>query len=128
MAKGVLCFFYNICYEDEIEEESEDILPPKNAAVESQTADIQEQNQIYELFLYPNPTESEMTVTINSPAVKIVQMEIYDITGRKTSPSPSTGEKFSEMKVDILRLPTEIYILKVRLNQGDMVVRKVVKK
>jgi hypothetical protein len=27
-----------------------------------------------------------------------------------------------------LRLPTEIYILKVRLNQGDMVVRKVVKK
>ncbi|MDR0230910.1 MAG: T9SS type A sorting domain-containing protein, partial [Dysgonamonadaceae bacterium] len=125
MAKGVLCFFYNICYEDEIEEGGEGIHPPKNAAVESQTADIQEQNQTYELFLYPNPTESEMTVTINNPAVKIVQIEIYDITGRKVY-QQSVDQLYGTLHLN--KLAQGIYILKVRLNQGDMVVRKVVKR
>jgi hypothetical protein len=129
MAKGVLCFFFDICFENEIGEDSNDIVSLKNTTVETQTTHIQEQNQSYELFLYPNPTESEMTVTINNPAVKIVEMEILDVFG---SPVASVGTHSRASlqhttTINISHLPNGIYILKIRLDQGDVVIRKVVK-
>ena len=124
MAKGVLCFFYNICYEDEIEEGG--TFPPigepnevKNAAIE------QEQNLNYELFLYPNPTKSEMTVTLSNPSIKIIDMELFDVYGKKVH-QQTVNQSYGTLKLKGLN--NGIYILKVHLNQGDMVIRKVVKK
>lgn len=34
---------------------------------------------------YPNPTQSEMTVTTNNFTVKIAQMKIYDVYGKDVS-------------------------------------------
>jgi hypothetical protein len=131
MAKGVLCFFFDICYEDKIEEEDpplveglEEAIPPKNAAVETQQTDIQEQNQTYELFLYPNPTESEITVTLNNPSAKILRMEFFDVFGKRVHQQVVNGY-YSTLKLN--DLDKGIYILKVYLNQGDVIVKKVVK-
>jgi len=123
MAGGVLCFFYEIC-EELIIEKGEEILPPKNATEETQIAGIQEQNQAYELFLYPNPAESEMTVNLNNPDVKIVQMEIYDLFGKRVH-QQTVNQPYGTLKLN--ELVKGVYILKVHLNQGDMVIRKVVK-
>ena len=124
MAKGVLCFFYDICYEDKIEEggEGESGIPPKSAEVESPTNGIQDHN--YELSIYPNPTQSEIAIVTNNPAVKIVQTEIYDFTNRKVH-QQTVNQSYSALKLN--DLAQGVYILKVWLDNGDMVVRKVVK-
>jgi hypothetical protein len=123
MAEGVLCFFYNIC-EELIIEKGDEILPPENTATETQTVGIQEQNQTYELFLYPNPTESEMTVTLNNSDVKIVRMEIYDLFGKRVY-QQTVNQLYGTLKLN--ELVRGVYILKVHLNQGDMIIRKVMK-
>ena len=123
MAKGVLCFFYDICYEDKIEEgdEGESGVPPKNAEVESPTSGIQNS---YELSIYPNPTQSEIAVATNNPTVKIIQTEIYDFTNRKVH-QQTVNQSYSTLKLN--DLAQGVYVLKVWLDNGDMVIRKVVK-
>ncbi|MCL2042351.1 MAG: T9SS type A sorting domain-containing protein [Bacteroidales bacterium] len=124
MAQGVLCFFFDICYEDKIEEGGEVIPPTKNMTTETQLSDNQIQNLNYELSLYPNPTSSEITVTLNNPAVKIVEMAVYDIYGKNVS-LQTVNQSYSTLKMS--ELAQGIYILKVWLDQGDVVMRKVVK-
>jgi len=124
MAQGVLCFFFNICYEEKIEEGGDGILPPKNMATETQPSDIQIQDLNYELTLYPNPTSSEMTVALNTPAVKIVAMELYDLFGKKVY-QQTVNQSYGTLKMT--ELAQGVYILKVWLDQGDVVIRKVVR-
>jgi hypothetical protein len=125
MAKGVLCFFFDICYEDKFEE-GEDTkkgnAPPSEGAGE--VSQLETQNPQYEIFIYPNPTSSEITVATGNPAVKIVQMEVYDLTNRKVH-QQAMNQSYGTLRLN--ELAQGIYILKVYLNQGDMVVRKVVK-
>jgi len=129
MAKGVLCFFFNICYEDEIEnfqplegsgEASyhSEVIPPVGELMGVKT-------QTYNLILYPNPTESEMTVTTNNPAIKIVEMEIFDLFGKKIH-QQTVSQSYGILQLN--DLDKGVYILKVYLNQGDLIIRKIVKK
>jgi len=124
MAKGALCFFYDICYEDEFVAEGgmEEGRMPKDIATQSTIAGNDPQ---YELSLYPNPTPSEMTVALNNPAIKIVQMEVYDLTNRKVY-QQTVNQSYGTLRMN--ELAQGIYILKVWLDQGDVVIRKVVKK
>jgi len=125
MAKGVLCFFFDICYEDEIEESGEEVIPQKNFSAENETtSDIPNQKATYELILYPNPTESEVTVTIHNPAVKIVEMELFDVYGKKIY-QQTVNQSYGIIKLN--DLDKGVFILKVYLNQGNVVIRKVVK-
>jgi hypothetical protein len=123
MAKGVLCFFYDICYEDkfEIEEEGEGAIPPKNAP---ENKDALPCVSTYELTVYPNPTQSEMTVTLDNPAIKIVRMEIYDLTNRKLH-QQTVDQSYATLQMSALA--QGVYVLKVWLDNGEMVVRKIVK-
>jgi hypothetical protein len=123
MAQGVLCFFYDICYEDKIEEGGE-IIPLKNTEVETPTTALQDKMLNYELSIYPNPTQSEMSVVLNNSAIKIVRMEVYDLTNRKVH-QQDVNQSYSTLKMN--ELYQGIYILKVWLDNGDMIVRKIVK-
>jgi hypothetical protein len=123
MAKGVLCFFYDICYEDKIEGgEGESGVPPKSAEVESSTSGIQDHS--YELSIYPNPTQSEIAVVTNNPTVKIIEVEIYDFTNRKVH-QQTVNQSYGTLRLN--DLAQGVYVLKVWLDNGDMIVRKVVK-
>jgi HD superfamily phosphohydrolase len=124
MAKGVLCFFFDICYEDVMEEESGDNLQ-KDEIVENKSAALQKQNMKYELSLYPNPTSSEMTVTLNNSAIKIVTMEIYDLTGRKVR-QQTVNQSFGILKMN--ELENGVYVLKVGLENGDIINKRIIKK
>ena len=136
MAKGALCFFFDICYEDEFEGEGQgeeekaegEKAEGKKAEGEKSPSfggtEGRQEGGLYELSIYPNPTPSEMMVSLNNPAVKIVRMEVYDMTSRKVH------QQIVNQSSDTLRLnelERGVYILKVYLDQGDMVIRKVVK-
>jgi len=120
MAKGVLCFFYDICYEDKIEKGG---TPPKNAT-SFKSGVIADNTSLYELSVYPNPAQSEMMVVTGNSAIKIVQMEVYDLTGRKVH-NQTLNQSSGTLRLN--NLDKGIYILKVRLDQEDVVIRKVVK-
>jgi len=76
------------------------------------------------ITLYPNPTSSEMTVVLNNPAVKIVEMELYDLFGKKVQ-QQTVNQSYGTLNMN--ELSQGVYILKVRLSQGDVVMRKVVR-
>ncbi|MCL2511132.1 MAG: T9SS type A sorting domain-containing protein, partial [Bacteroidales bacterium] len=127
MAKGALCFFFDICYEDEFEAEGqgeEEKEEGKEGEGEKSPSFGGTEGRLYELSIYPNPTPSEMMVSLNNPAVKIVRMEVYDMTSRKVH-QQIVNQSFDTLRLN--ELERGVYILKVYLDQGDMLVRKVVK-
>jgi hypothetical protein len=65
-----------------------------------------------------------MTVVLNNSAIKIVNMEVYDLTNKKVQ-QQTVNQSYSTLKMN--ELAQGIYILKVWLDNGDMVVRKIVK-
>ena len=69
------------------------------------------------LFLYPNPTSSEMTVALNNPAIKIVQMELYDLTNRKLH-QQIINQSYGTLRMN--ELSQGVCILKVWVDNGDV--------
>jgi hypothetical protein len=76
------------------------------------------------MMIYPNPTNADMKVVLNDLTLKIVEMELYDYTGKKVH--QQTVNQSSET-LPMNDLATGAYILKVYLDQGDVVTWKVVK-
>ena len=76
------------------------------------------------MTIYPNPTNSEMTVVLNNPDLTIIEMELYDLAGKKVL-QQTVNQPQGTLKLD--GLAQGVYILKAFLNQGDVVVCRVVK-
>jgi len=76
------------------------------------------------MMIYPNPANSDMTVVLNNATLKIVEMELYDLTGRKVH-QQTVNQSQGTLKLNNLAQGT--YILKVYLDQGEPVIWRVVK-
>ena len=68
--------------------------------------------------IYPNPTNSDMTIVLTNSDLKIVEMELYDITGRKVD--QQTVNQSSGI-LNLNEVGDGTYILKLLLDQGDVV-------
>ena len=114
MAKGVLCFFYDICYEDDSKDARQCVSDErKERQCVSGSKDAQScvsTIPTYDLSLYPNPTQSEMTISTNNPAVKIMKMEVYDVYGKNVS-LQTENKSYDTLKMN--ELANGVYILKV---------------
>ena len=135
MAKGVLCFFYGICYDDILspEKSNDGILPSETEGNLSENNDKMSSvhnTQSYELSVYPNPTDGELIVEIAGQArndvqvVKIIQLEVFDLTNRKVH-QQTVNQSYSTLKMN--ELEKGVYILKVWLDNGEVIVKKIVK-
>jgi hypothetical protein len=71
------------------------------------------------LSIFPNPTNS--IITINSVKNSIFKVSIYDINGRFLFQTNNSS-------IDISELPSSIYLLKIVLDNGNIINRKIVKK
>jgi hypothetical protein len=71
------------------------------------------------LSIFPNPTNS--IITINSVKNSIFKVSIYDINGRFLFQTNNST-------IDISDLPSSIYLLKIVLDNGNIINRKIVKK
>jgi hypothetical protein len=126
MARGILCFFYNICFEIEIEEEK----PDGNGAngkegIENQSS-LSTQNsksKLENITLYPNPTTGELIIV--NGELKVDKIAVHDIVGKIVSSHQFTNSA-AHQKIDISNLNSGIYFVKITTEAGETV-RKVVK-
>ncbi|MCL2312533.1 MAG: T9SS type A sorting domain-containing protein, partial [Firmicutes bacterium] len=124
MAKGVLCFFYNIC-EDEIEiiveGENPDLTPKFTIDEHTEPIIISESG----LSIYPNPAQTEITVSTNKYDIYIKHVELYDIFGQLII--KQIINKTTET-IPIGNINDGVYVLKVYLSGGEVEIIKMVKK
>ena len=113
MSKGVLCFFYNICYEEEIVYDfDEDVINSKST---------------------PSSTDEIIFISediINKNIDEIVKIEIYDISGRLVASTSLNGSNraLNETGVNVMSLPSGIYIAKIYTKDFKVSSSKFVKK
>jgi hypothetical protein len=115
MARGVLCFFYDICKEYE-ECQQEETADSKIAAAEIEEASSGSER--YDLTVHPNPTDGRLK--IESGKWKIEKAEMFDIFGVKVFET-------TETTFGIGHLPQGVYIIKICLENNDIVTREIVK-
>jgi len=123
MAKGVLCFFYALCYEEEGINGKPPTPPLYKKEYEQSQSEMFEYNG-YNLSIYPNPAQTEVFVTVNNSQIKINRVELYDLVGRQIQ--EQVFDK-SHGTLPIEEFSNGIYIIKVHLSNGETVIKKLVK-
>jgi hypothetical protein len=76
------------------------------------------------MMIYPNPSNSDMKIVLNNSAQKIVEMELYDLTGKKVH-QQTVNQSYGTLQLNGLSQST--YILKLFLDNGEIVTWRVVK-
>ena len=75
--------------------------------------------------IYPNPAISNLTVEITNDKLRITNIEIVDLTGKRLL-SKKYKVKSSKYRVDIGNLPTGIYFVKVETDKGTVIKKFIV--
>ena len=125
MAKGVLCFFHGICYEDDL---LVDDNADNNAGTRAKrvTTDITDDAA---LTVYPNPTDDLLFVELRG--AEIASVVLYDLQGRMVTgagahagaPQPGTTAT-----MNLRNVPAGVYLLRVTAADGKEYHRKIVKR
>jgi hypothetical protein len=90
--------------------------------IDVQNVSIDEKMENGEWRIYPNPTDGQLTIM--NYELGITGIEVYDVMGRKVH-QQTINHSYSVLELD--GLPQGIYILKVHLENGDVVNRKIIK-
>ncbi len=115
MARGVLCFFFDICYE---EEEGE----MKGLLLETFHGTSLQGGTTGGLLVYPNPTDGMLYVALANAEEAIRHIAISSLTGKVLA----TQKDFSE-QMDVSSIPAGLYILTVTTSLGNTYNAKFVK-
>jgi hypothetical protein len=131
MAQGILCFFYEICFEKEEdkkqkgekekgERNSIETINPRQSVTSVSSACSK---TLENITLVPNPTTGELI--IKNIESRIIDIEVFDVYGRKVS-SHHQITSSSQQKINLSHLNCGIYFVKIITAEGE-VVKKIVK-
>ena len=126
MAKGVLCFFHGICYEDDLL--GDDNMDNQNNNMETRSAKVPQQEGETNLTVYPNPTDDVLFIELRGGA-GIANMALYDLQGRVV-----VGTRFiasatgASATVNMRDIPAGVYVLRVTDMDGKEYHQKIVRK
>ncbi len=118
MAKGVLCFFFDICYDDE------DQLAEDNGDVDGETRAKRTAVNVADnaaLNVHPNPTSDLLYIDLSG--AEIANITLYDLQGRIIY-SPNSPNS----PINLRNVPAGVYVLRVTGEDGREYHRKIVKK
>ena len=77
------------------------------------------------IAVYPNPTTGQLKIT--NYELRVENIEVFDIYGRKQKVDGKKPNGETEMIIDISHLPTGMYVVKIITERG-IVVEKIIKK
>ena len=88
------------------------------------TSGIEEQNELYRLLVYPNPSDEICTLSVNSKQSGIARIEIFSATGKLVQThAESINLGLNQIPIDVVSFPTGLYFLKVILNGNQALIR-----
>ena len=115
-ANSVLCFFYGICRDKEIDIDF-DIDAPMNS--KSTTEVVEENAEPLAIYVYPNPADEELNILLNSLPEGKTMIEFHDVTGRLVLSEEIKGNSTS---INISSLRQGVYMY--RIVNGDNVIAR----
>ena len=92
--------------------------------VEEKTVSVFDNNASPNISIYPVPTSGIMTISTNNSAISIDQISIYNLSGQEFLSSIYFSRNKVELDVSMFSLGT--YLLQVNLNNGQLIIKKVV--
>lgn len=85
---------------------------------------ISEANDVFSLKLYPNPTEGNTNLDVNSREAGIANVEVYSITGSLVmSSTESISVGMNRVAVDLTSVPAGVYLIKADINGAQALIR-----
>ena len=115
-ANSVLCFFYGICRDEEMDIDF-DIDAPMNS--KSTTEVVEENAEPLAIYVYPNPADEELNILLNSLPEGKTMIEFHDVTGRLVLSEEIKGNSTS---INISSLRQGVYMY--RIVNGDNVIAR----
>ena len=122
MAKGVLCFFFGICYEDVLFVDGNTDNPDNDDDAENRSAKTVQQEGETNLNIYPNPTSGE--ITIQHASLPIREVEVSDVFGKLLA---RVSVDDFQTNLDMSPYASGVYFVRVITEQG-VVTKRVVKR
>jgi hypothetical protein len=117
MAKGVLCFFYNICLDTE-----EEVFEIKSMQQNGNEAVKTKSNKENIVLVYPNPANDYINIT--STDNKIKEVTLFDLAGKYIH--SEKGNALS-CKMNTSAIKKGIYLLKIHFENGEVCYKKIIK-
>ena len=132
MAKGVLCFFFGICYDDEVfvndnlgnqdnldNQDNQGDPEPRSAKAVQPVDDTN-------LSVYPNPTDDLLYIELSNAG--IANVALYDLQGRVVETLRATSLQGGTATINMHNIPVGVYILHVTDGDGKEYRQKVVRR
>lgn len=115
-ANSVLCFFYGICRDEELDLDF-DMDAPMNS--KSTTAVAESDAEQLVIYVYPNPADEELNILLNSLPEGRTTIEFHDVTGRLVLSEEIKGNSTS---INISSLRQGVYMY--RIINGDNIIAR----
>ena len=129
MAKGVLCFFHGICYEDEWDDAGVFDTPQQDGDTTGTRAKhiATDNPDDATLSVYPNPVEDVLFVELRGGA-GIANVGLYDLQGRAVGTRFIASATGASATVNMRDIPAGVYVLRVTDGDGKEYRQKIVRK
>ena len=123
LAKNVLCFFFGICYDDDMETRA---LTTTTIPPQAEPTTLTSQQRI---TVHPNPTHDMLRVAVTEGDADIARVEMFDMFGRaiRNSEFKIQNSNTQHFTIDMSAIPSGVYVLRVTLTDGAVRTVKVVK-
>ena len=129
MAKGVLCFFHGICYEDERDNAGAFDTPQSgDDTTGTRAKHIATDNpDDATLSVYPNPTDDVLFIELRGGA-EIANVALYDLQGRIVGANNHSPLQDGTATITVKSIPAGVYVLRVTDADGKEYHQKIVRK
>jgi len=129
MAKGLLCFFYGICYEDEWDDAGVfDTSLQDGDTTGTRAKHIATDNPgDAALSVYPNPTDDVLFIELHGGA-GIANVALYDLQGRVVETCHGASLRGGTATITVKSIPAGVYVLRVTDADGKDYHQKIVRK
>ena len=130
MAKGVLCFFHGICYEDDWDNTGAHAGAPQQGddTTGTRAKHIAMDNpEDATLSVYPNPTDDVLFIELRG-GTEIANLALYDLQGRIATGAFDTSQQGGTATINMKSTPAGVYVLRVTDADGKEYNQKIVRK
>ena len=125
MAKGVLCFFHGICYDDD--SFVDDNVDNNDNNMETRSAKASPQDGETRLNVYPNPTDDLLFVELSGAGIQ--SAALFDLQGRVvTNAGVCDTPQRGTATMNLRSIPAGVYVLRVTDTEGREYHQKIVKR